>query len=224
VPAAPGAPPQAAFRRGLGEAGYAEGRNIVIEFRYVEGRNDAILAVVADFLRRDVALIVASGGPQGAREAAKATATVPILFVTGSDPVADGLVQSLNRPGGNVTGVAMMLSSMGGKWLQLLCELVPGAAVIAIVINPNFASTPHDLAQYQIAARALNLRLVILRAKSVDEIGTAFASLEREKVDALLVSPEPFFNSRVQQIVALPRAPACRRSMAYANTPRRADS
>ena len=190
----PSAPFAAAFRQGLGEAGYVAGQNVAIEYRFAEGRDDQMHALAADFVGRKVDVIVALGG--GAPRAAKAaTETIPIVFTIGGDPVAVGLVASLARPAGHVTGI----SWLGG---EVISELVPRARAIALLVNPNNLQA-RMVGEMQEAARAKGVQLPLLHAGSESEIDAAFDSLVQSHADALVVTAEPFINSRRQQIVAL---------------------
>jgi putative tryptophan/tyrosine transport system substrate-binding protein len=197
----PSAPFVAAFRQGLGESGYVEGQNVAIEYRFAEGRDDQLPVLAADLVGRRVDVIVTFGG--GAPRAAKAASqTIPIVFALGGDPVAIGLVSSLARPGGNVTGVSWLGGELTSKRLELLSELVPHARAIALLVNPNNPQT-RMMQGVQEAARTKGVQLPILYAGSESEIDAAFASLPQVNADALVVTAEPFINSRRQQIVAL---------------------
>jgi putative tryptophan/tyrosine transport system substrate-binding protein len=192
-----------AFRQGLAETGYVEGQNVAIEYSWAENQYDRLDGLAADLVRRRVAVIVASGAPP-ARAAKEATATIPIVFQLGIDPVATGLVASLNRPGGNVTGSTNMTVSLVTKRLQMVRQLVPAAAVIGVLLNPaNRFATEAQLRDLQGAAQTLALRLRFLNASTAAELDTAFGTLVEERVGVLLVTDEPFFNNRVDQIVAL---------------------
>jgi putative ABC transport system substrate-binding protein len=193
----------AAFRQGLGEAGFVEGRNVAIEYRWAdEGQYDRLPTVVADLVRRHAAVIVAS--PIPAALAAKATtATVPIVFAIGSDPVESGLVASLNRPGGNITGVSFLAVALGAKRLELLRDLVPKAASIALLVNPSNSNAEPQTKDAQAAAATLGLHVDILRASSQDDFELAFATLVQQRADALVVGADPFFISRRDQLIAL---------------------
>jgi putative ABC transport system substrate-binding protein len=163
----------AAFRQGLGETGYIEHRNVGIEYRWAEGQFDRLPALAADLVRLQVAVIAATGGPVPGRAAKAATATIPIVFISGTDPVQEGLVASLNRPGGNATGVNVLLTAMEGKRLGLLRELVPNAALIAVLLNPGLPSFDGQLNDVQAAARSVGQRLHIMRAGNDGEIDAA---------------------------------------------------
>jgi putative tryptophan/tyrosine transport system substrate-binding protein len=192
-----------AFRRGLSEGGYVEGRNVVIEYRFAENQYDRLPALAADLVGRNVAVIAAAGGGSSILAAKASTTTIPIVFTTAGDPVQEGYVTSLNRPGGNLTGINWFGSVLGAKGLGMLHELVPNATVIALMVNPNTpesAHTPHDT---QEAARTLGLQLLVLNAGTTSEIDTAFATLRQRHAGALLVGGDPFFSGRRQQIVAL---------------------
>jgi len=196
------APYAAAFRQGLKEAGYVEGQNATIEYRWAEGHYDRLPALAADLVARKVAVIAATSTP-ATQAATAATATVPIVFTTGGDPIKLGLVASLNRPGGNVTGVSSLINELGSKRLGLLRELVPGITLIATLINPNFPDAESQLRDVEVAARALGLQHTVLRAGSEREIDTAFATMAQQSGGALDVSVDPFFLARRDQIVAL---------------------
>ena len=199
----PFAPFVAAFRQGLSETGYVEGQNLAIEYRWAEGSYDRLPALAADLVGRKVDVIVASGGIPSALAAKSATSTIPIVFSTGTDPVADGLVASLARPGGNLTGTAFMLAELVPKRLELLSELVPQAKVIALLVNPNNPVTERMIRDVQEAARAKGVQLPILKARTEGEIDAAFATLIQLHAGALVIGTDPFFNSRREQFVAL---------------------
>jgi putative tryptophan/tyrosine transport system substrate-binding protein len=193
----------AAFRRGLAETGYIEGRNILIEFRHAEGQYDRLPALAADLVGRSVAVIV-TGPSSGALAAKAATTTIPIVFETGGDPVELGLVASLNRPGGNLTGVTTLIVEVAAKRVELLHDLVPAAVSIALPHNPASRNVTDALTkEAQRAASALGLRLLILNASSEAEIETSFETLVRQRPGALLVSPDPLFTDRREHIVAM---------------------
>ena len=197
------APLVAAFHRGLSETGYTEGQNVKIEYRWAEGRYDRLPALAADLVGRKVDVIVASGGPPSAQAAKIATATIPITFVVGTDPVELGLVASLARPGGNLTGVSMMMTELNAKRLELLSELVPQARVIALLVNPNYPGAEGIMREVQEAARATGVQVLILKARTEGEIDAAFTTLVQRHVDAIVVGNDSFFDSRIEQVVAL---------------------
>jgi putative tryptophan/tyrosine transport system substrate-binding protein len=190
----------AAFQRGLGEAGYIEGQNVAIEYRWAAGRYDLLPALAADLVGRKVDLIFA-GGPPAARVAKNATSIIPIVFTSGTDPVADGLVVSLARPGGNVTGVAFLGGDLTVKRLALLSDLVPRARAIALLANPNSGTS--WLGDVQKTAEAKGMQLHVLKAATESEIDAAFAAIVELHADALVVGDDPFFTSRDKHIVAL---------------------
>ena len=194
---------QAAFRRGLSEAGYVDGRNVTIESRFAENQHDRLPALAADLVGRKVAVIAATGGGASILAAMAATKTIPIVFTTGGDPVQQGYVASLNRPGSNVTGVSWFANLVTGKGLGLLHELVPNAAVIALLVNPRLPETARMEGEGREAARSLGLQLLILNASIPGEIDASFATMRQQRVGALLVGADPFLSSRYQQIVAL---------------------
>jgi putative tryptophan/tyrosine transport system substrate-binding protein len=198
----PGVPFTAAFRQGLSETGYVEGQNVAIEYRWAEGRYDRLPAMAADLVARKVDVIVTQGGPPAALAAKSATSTIPIVFL-GSDPVELGLVASLARPGGNLTGVTFMTSELMPKRLELISELVPQAKAIALLVNPNAPHAERRIAEMQEAARAKGVQLHILRAVTSSEIDVAFVSLVELRAGALIVGGDTFFASRLDQLVAL---------------------
>lgn len=192
-----------AFHRGLGEAGLVPGSNVTIEYRYADNQIHRLPALAADLANRRVAVIAATGGGASVRAAKGATTAIPIVFVSAGDPVKEGYVVSLNRPGGNLTGITWFGTVLSGKGFGLLHELVPNATLIALLVNPNTpesAHTPQDLLE---TTHTLGRQLLVLNASSRSEIDMAFATLRQRRADALLVSADPFFSSRQQQIVAL---------------------
>jgi putative ABC transport system substrate-binding protein len=197
------APMAASFRRGLNEVGYVEGENVAIEYRWAEGRLDRLPPLAADLVRRQVAVIAATGGNNSALVAMAATSTIPIVFTSNDDPVKRGLVASINRPGGNVTGVSWFDAELGPKRLGLLHELIPNATIVAFLSNPNNPESARQPAELQDAARAIGLQLVVLTATTAGGIDAAFTAMVQNRVGALLVGSDPFFFSRREQIVAL---------------------
>jgi len=198
----PNAPQLAAFRQGLSETGYVEGQNVAIEYRWAAGFFDRLPTLAAELVDRKVD-VIAAGSPPAALAAKRATSTIPIVFNTGDDPVATGLVASLARPGGNLTGVSMLLTELVPKRLQLLLEMVPQARVIALLVNPNGPEAEPTIRDAETAARAKGVHLAILKAGTEGEIDAAFATLVQLHADALLVGNDPFFNSQREQLVAL---------------------
>jgi ABC-type uncharacterized transport system substrate-binding protein len=190
-----------AFRHGLKEAGFIEGQNVVIEYRSVEDQADRLPALVADLVRRQVALIV--GNTPATVAAIAATTTVPIVFVTGNDPVITGLVASLNRPGGNATGVSFLSSAVGTKRLELLRQLVPKAAALAMLVDPNTADAERERRDVQAATQAIGQELTVVDVSSDRDIETAFPTFVQRGAGALFVGIGAFFNSRRERIVAL---------------------
>ena len=198
----PSSPFMDAFRQGLSEAGYVEGQNLAIEYRWAEGHYDRLPALAADLVDRKVDLIMASS-PPSALAAKSATSTIPIVFRSGADPVGDGLIASLAHPGGNLTGVSFIADELTAKRLALLSELVPRAGVIALLMNPNNATAERVIRDVQEAARTNGLQLHVLKASSEREIDSAFASLVQLHVDALVVGADPFLSTRREQLVTL---------------------
>ena len=190
------------FREGLSETGYVEGRNMLIEYRWAEGHNDRLPALAADLVQRHVAVIAATTLP-AAPAAKAATATIPIVFLIGGDPVELGFVESMDRPGGNMTGIAVLNVDLIAKRLELLHELVPKADTVAVLVNPNSAYTEPETSHVHEAGLAAGLKVLLLAASNENEIGTAFVNLVRQKVGALIVSADPFFTSHRDQVVAL---------------------
>jgi putative ABC transport system substrate-binding protein len=192
----------AAFRESLNEAGFIEGRNIAIEFRWADGQYDRLPAMAADLVSLKVALIIAAGGDRPALAAKAATSTIPIVF-TGSDfPVKVGLVASLSRPGGNVTGASLFTSELEAKKLALLREMVPKTSLIAMLVNPTNPSAETDIGDVQTAAAAVGQRIFLLRAGSERDIDAAFEMVVQQRADALLVAHDPYFLSRREQFIA----------------------
>ncbi len=198
----PYAPMVAGFGQGLKELGYSEGQNVQIEYRWAEGHYDRLPALAADLVQRQVT-VIATGGTPTAFAAKAATSAIPIVFNVGTDPVRAGLVASLSRPGANMTGVAILTSEMSPKLLELLHELVPSAAIVALLINPTNPNVVEEMKALQGAARSLGLQLRILNANNEGEIEAAFAALVEQRVGSVVVPADPFLNSRRDQIVAL---------------------
>jgi putative tryptophan/tyrosine transport system substrate-binding protein len=192
-----------AFRQALKDAGYIEGRNVAIYFRSADGQTDRLVTLAGDIIGRRVAVIITTGGGAAALAAYAATTTIPIVFVNGVDPVSSGLVMSLNRPGGNATGVYIFQQVLEGKRLGLLRELVPSAASIAVLLNPTNANFQSQLRGVQDAARDLGQQVSILSANTEREIDVAFATVAQSGARALLVGSDPFFSSERDQVIAL---------------------
>jgi putative tryptophan/tyrosine transport system substrate-binding protein len=193
----------AAFRRGLEQAGFREGGNVALDFRFADGDYGRLAAMAAELVRQPVNLVVATGGPRAAQAAKAATSTVPIVFVLGGDPVKFGLVQSLNRPGGNATGVSFLTADLMPKRFELLMQLLPRAKLVALMINPNTPSADDQLKGVEAAARAAGTRLLVARAGSEAEIDNAFATLAKARPDALLIGTDALFGTRHKQFIAL---------------------
>jgi ABC-type uncharacterized transport system substrate-binding protein len=199
----PAAPFQPAFREGLSETGYVATKNVMIEYRWAGNRFDRLPSLAAELVSRQVDLIVTAGGPASALAAKNATSTIPILFSAVGDPIAAGLVSSLAHPGGNVTGFSILVVELNPKRLELLCELVPSARTIALLVNPATASSERVERDVRDAARSKGVQLLTLTASTKTEIDAAFASLVQQRAGALLVGSDPVFNSRRKQLVAL---------------------
>jgi putative tryptophan/tyrosine transport system substrate-binding protein len=195
------APFMAAFHRGLSETGYVEGRNVAIEYRWAEGRYDRLPALAGELVGRKVD-VIAAFGPPSARAAKSATSTIPIVFGSG-DPVREGLIAGLARPGGNLTGVSLLTVELMAKRLELLSELVPQAGMIALLVNQNDANAERIIKDVQEAARAKGVQLHVLKAGSESEIDAAFPALVQRQAGGLVVGTDPFFNSRREQLVSL---------------------
>jgi putative tryptophan/tyrosine transport system substrate-binding protein len=193
----------AAFHRGLTEGGYSEGQNVRIEYRWAEGQYDRLPALAVDLVRRRVAVIVSTGGIGAAIAAKQATSTIPIVFTAGDDPIKHGLVASLNRPGGNVTGIYNFISSIEAKRFGLLRETVPTPGSIAVLLNPNYMGFDAQLKDLQEAARAIGQLIGVFNASSEADIHAAFRAVARLPAAALLVGADPFFNGRREQLVTL---------------------
>jgi putative tryptophan/tyrosine transport system substrate-binding protein len=192
----------AAFRQGLKEAGYVEGQNVAIEYRWAEGHYDRLPALMADLVRHQVAVLAALGGDTSALAAKAATATIPIVFNSGTDPVKLGLVSSLNRPGGNLTGVSVLATLLQAKQLELLRELVPAVATIGFLVNPNNSSTEVRMREMQETVRAIGRQLHVVTASTEGELEPAFATVQ-QRAGALVISADPLFTALRNQLVAL---------------------
>jgi putative tryptophan/tyrosine transport system substrate-binding protein len=191
----------AAFRQGLKEAGYVEGENAVIDYRFAENQYDRLSALAADLVRRQVAVIAANGAAAVAAKAA--TTTIPIVFTTAVDPVAAGLVASLSRPGGNLTGVTNLSVELGPKWLELLHEMVPTASIIALLVNPTNPNAETVARELRTAARGRGLHLDVLHASTEHELDAVFANLVQLRASALVIGTDAFFNSKSEHLAAL---------------------
>jgi putative ABC transport system substrate-binding protein len=195
------APYVAAFRQGLREAGYVEGQNVAIEFRWAEGQYDRVTEIAAELVRRRVAVIVANS--PGVMAVKAATTTIPIVFTTATDPVKTGLVSSLSRPGGNITGVTQLNVEVAPKRLEFAHELVPAATVIAVLVNPTGYNAENELRDLQASARILGVQLHVLQASADRDFDTVFATLVQLRAGALVIGNDPFFFSRSEQLGAL---------------------
>jgi putative tryptophan/tyrosine transport system substrate-binding protein len=193
----------AAFRQGLNQTGYVEGRNLTIEFRFADGNYDRLQALAADLVRRQVEVLMTSGGTNVARVAQAATTTIPIIFATANDPVQDGIVNSINRPSGNSTGNFVHNTALLPKRLELLRQLVPSARVVGFLVNPNNSNTGDQVRLAQSAARTMDLELLVLSATTASEIDAAFAGLMQRNVDGLSMGNDQFFQVRQDQVIAL---------------------
>jgi putative tryptophan/tyrosine transport system substrate-binding protein len=193
----------AAFRRGLAESGYVEGQNVAIEYRWAQGQNDRLPGLAADLVRRQVAVIATMGGLTSALAAKAATATIPIVFAAGTDPIDAGLVTSIRRPTSNLTGVNIFAEVLNPKRQELLHELVPTAPLVAMLVNPTSATTQSELAEVQAVADKLGQQVRIFHASTDREIDTAFATIVDQRISGLLVQSDPFFSDRREQLVLL---------------------
>jgi putative ABC transport system substrate-binding protein len=191
-----------AFRHGLGTLGYVEGHNVAIEYLWSNGQYARLPAFAADLASRRVSMIFA-GGPPAAIAAKEATATIPIVFTSGGDPVETGLVASLNKPGGNITGISLLTAALEAKRLGLLREILPNPATIAVLVNPKYPGAAEQLRDLEGSARQIGQRILVLNASTAAEIDTAFAAIAQKKPGGLLVCADPFFSGRRQQIVLL---------------------
>jgi putative tryptophan/tyrosine transport system substrate-binding protein len=193
----------AAFRQGLKAGDYSEGKDIVIEYRWAEGDVERLPSLANELVRRPVALMVTAGGNGAAIAAKAATSTIPIIFIIGTDPVEDGLVVSLSRPGGNMTGVTLMTSELGAKRLGLLRELKPGVGVIAVLINPSSPASRSQVKDMEAAAQSVGQQILVVSASNDEEMERAFAAISQRQASALVAMPDPFFNTRRDKIVEL---------------------
>ena len=193
----------AAFRQGLGEGGFVEGQNVAIEYRWGLGQYDRMPALAADLVNRQVAVLVGVGGDVSAAAAKRATSTIPVVFGMGGDPVRAGMVESLNRPGGNATGFTLLTNEMEPKRLGILHDLMQGAAVIGVLMNPSFPLAARQLQDIEEAAGKIGQRLFVAKARNDGELGAAFSSLAEQQVGAVLVTSDPFYDTQRDRIVAL---------------------
>jgi len=190
------------FFQSLKETGYVEGQNVAVEYRWAENQFDRLPALAADLVRRRVAVIVA-GGPEAALAAKAATTTIPIVFTVAGDPVASGLVASLNRPGANLTGTANLSTELAPKQLQLLRELMPNVALFGVLVDPAFLGTPSIITDLQAAARTLGLQLIVANARTDSDLEAAFATYSQQRVGAVLVGNSAFYSRRMEQLATL---------------------
>jgi putative tryptophan/tyrosine transport system substrate-binding protein len=191
------------FRKGLAETGYVMPQNLVIEYRWAEGHYDRLPALAADLVQRRVKVFVAGGGPQSALAAKAATSEIPILFVTGDDPLKYGIVASLNRPGGNITGAVFFNTALVAKRLELVRQLLPTADRIAMLVNPNSIESEGEAKDLQAAAQAVRQQITVLKAGNASELDAVFADLAQMRTNAVLVGADPFFVTRRDQLAAL---------------------
>jgi putative ABC transport system substrate-binding protein len=219
VSADAGKPTLAAFRKELADAGYVEGHNVQIEYRWADGKYDRLPAMAADLVARRISLIVTGGGEPAAFAAKAATSTIPIVMVVGSDPVKEGLVVSLNRPGANATGATVFSYDMESKRLGLLHEAVPAAKIIAVLVNPANPAVELQTRDVQEGALRLGVKAVIFNARAVSEFENLFTAMAKQKAGALLVAADPYFNSQRGQLISWPRSTSCRRSTNGDNSP-----
>ena len=192
-----------AFRNGLIEAGLIQGRNVAVEYRWARGQYDRLPALAADLVRQQVAVIATGGGAVSARAAKSATSTIPIVFITGGDPVKLGLVATLNRPGSNMTGISPFISVLGAKRLELLREVVPSSSVIAVLFNPNSPEAETVASDVQTAARSVGQQIIVLTAAAENEFDRAFETMVQQRAGALLVGTDPFFTSHLDRLLGL---------------------
>jgi len=192
----------AAFRQGLDETGFVEGQNVAIEFRWANGQYDQLPALAADLVSRRVTVLVGVGGDVSAVAAKRATATIPVVFGMGSDPIKAGLVESLNRPGGNATGYTLLTNELEPKRLGLLRDLVPQASVFGVLVNPKFPPAARELQDLEEAARTVSQSLFVANASNDAELESSLASLLQQRISGLLVNPDPYFDTRRERIIA----------------------
>jgi ABC-type uncharacterized transport system substrate-binding protein len=191
------------FRNGLREAGFIEGQNVAIEYRWAEGQADPLPKLAAELVGRQPAVLVAAGGDQAVLAAKGATATIPVVFISGSDPVKLGLVASLNRPGGNFTGVTQFTAALEPKRLELLRETVPNASLVGLLVNPDYPASQSQVREVQTAASAIGQEVLVLNANSENGIDASFAEFVRQRANALLIGSDPFFTARREKLVTL---------------------
>ena len=191
------------FRNGLVESGFIQGRNVAVEYRWARGQYDRLPTLAADLVRQQVAVIATGGGVVSARAAKSATSTIPIVFITGGDPVKLGLVASLNRPGSNMTGISPFISVLGAKRLELLREVAPSSSVIAILFNPNSPEAETVVSDAQTAARSVGQQIIIVTAAAEDDFDRAFEIMVQQRAGALLVGTDPFFTSHLDRLLRL---------------------
>ena len=192
-----------AFREGLGEAGFVEGQTVTIEYRFADNQLDRLRALAEELVRRSVTVLATGGATAAASAAKSATTTIPIVFAVGADPVKFGLVASMNRPGGNITGVSFLANALVAKQLELLHELVPDATMIGVLINPNNPVAASDTREVETAARSLDRRVYIARVGTEEEFESAFAAFDAQHVGALLIAPDPLFLNGRERLVSL---------------------
>ena len=192
----------AAFRRGLREAGFVDGQNAIIEYRWADGRDERLPALAAELIERNVTVLVSSGGVAASIAAHKATKSIPIVFLTGSDPVRYGLVASINRPGGNATGVSFLVNELNAKRLELAAQLVSNSRVVGFMVRPSNPTSTTDTREVEIGAAALDLKLLTFRIEKVQDFDTAFAAAAAQRVGIVLIHTDPFFNSNRSKLVA----------------------
>jgi len=211
--------PLSAFLKGLSEAGYVDGHNVTIEYRWALGEYDRLPAQAAELVHSPVAVLAATGGEPAALAAKAATATIPVVATFAADPVKQGLVGSLSRPGKNVTGISNLATTLEAKRLGLLHDLEPQAATIGVLLNPTSSTAASQLSDLQEAARTIGLQLHVLRASTDDEIDAAFESVAQNHIPALVMAGDPFFNSRRDKLVPWQHATRCPQCTAFATMP-----